>query len=252
MGRKSAGLNFETIISLKPDLVILYAQMDGPGVGRRLKAMGIQAITIIPESFDTIAQALMLMAKATGCEERANQVNREMDKIRQLLNTRLGTIPEEKKRSGYFASTLGFFSTTTANMIQHEIMTHAGVTNVSAQLSGYFQDISPEQLIRWNPDLILASRFLPQSQTRYLKNKALQRISAIQSNQVYRCPSSLAPWDFPSPLSILAALWLADKAYPEKFEDLNYQAIVENYHRLLFGMGLEEMGGRIADELEIQ
>ncbi len=251
VGRKSAGLNFETIVALEPDLVILYAQMDGPAVGRRLRTVGIPCVTILPETFDTIKASLDLMARAAGTPERAREVGDKMDQILTLLEQRLGSLKPEQKKRGYFASTLGFFNTTTANMIQHEIMTSAGVENVSKDLSGYFQNISPEQLVQWNPDLIMTSRYLPQSQVKCIANPALQRVTAIAENQLFRCPSSLAPWDFPSPLSVLAGLWLGARAYPERFQDVDINAIIESYHGNLFGKTLSEMGGQLDEELPL-
>ena len=249
VGRKAAGLNFETIVALKPDLVILYAQMDGPGTGKRLNAVGIPAITIVPETFATIQESLKLMARAAGCPERADAVAQAMDDLTDLVQNRLAALPEAQRKTAYFASSLGIFNTTTANMIQHEIMTLAGVTNVSAGLTGYFQDVSQEQLIRWNPDLILTSKYLSQGQLHYLDNKALQRIKAVAGHQIYRCPASLAPWDFPSPLTVLAGLWLAQTAYPEYFADIDFSERVDVYHELLFGKSLTEMGGTLNDKV---
>ena len=247
VGQKAAGVNFETIVSLKPDLVLLYAQMDGPIMAKRLKRLGIESMIILPETFDTIKQSLDLMARACGVGFRAKKVKTAMDGI---LDTITQTLPRDiHHQRAYFASTLGIFNTTTGNLIQDEIMTRAGLENVSASLKGYFQDISPEQLIRWNPDIIIASQHLPQSQVKFLSNRALAQISAIQTHQIFRCPSNLAPWDFPSPLSVLASLWMAQRAYPSHFKDLDMVKISDDFHHTLFGKTLTQLDGNLKDRL---
>ena len=135
-------------------------------------------------------------------------------------------------------------------MIQHEIFTIAGIDNVSGKLTGYFQDISPEQLFNWNPDIIVLSRHMKKSEANRLSNKGLARVAAISNKQVYRCPSSLAPWDFPSPLSVLASLWLAKKVYPAHFSDINLADKVNEFHRALFGQTMDQMGGRLDETIQ--
>ena len=40
VGDKSKGVNFEAVVSLKPDLVVLYAQSGGPELAGRLASLG--------------------------------------------------------------------------------------------------------------------------------------------------------------------------------------------------------------------
>jgi len=250
IGSKTMGINFETLISLEPDLVILYSQKDGLQMADRLADLNIPAIVIMPETFESIRLALALMARAAGGETALKAVEKQMKGILCLIRERLENLPAEKQKTGYFASSRGVFSTTTGNMIQHEIFTIAGIDNVSAHLTGYFQDISPEQLFKWNPDIMVLSRHMKRSEAHRLSNKGLARVTAISDKAVYRCPSSLAPWDFPSPLSVLASLWLAKKVYPDHFADIDILDKSNEFHRALFGRTMDEMGGRLDDVIQ--
>jgi len=247
VGSKSMGINFETLVFLKPDLVILYSQKDGLSLADRLTSIGIPAIVIFPETFETIKESLRLIARATGEPERTLAIEEQMNIITDLTKKRLAGLKEKDRKTGYFSSSIGIFSTTTGNMLQDEIFNQAGITNVSHHLKGYFQDISPEQLIEWNPDVMVLSQHMKRSEVKALDNKALKRINAIQNKIVYRCPSSLAPWDFPSPMSVLASLWLACKVYPERFSDIDFQRKADDFHFQLFGKTLTQMGGKIDD-----
>ena len=250
VGTKSMGINFETLVSLKPDLVILYSQKEGLSLADRLAGLNIPSIIILPETFETIKQTLRVIAEAAGDPGKSLHVEKEMDRVTDLVAQRVGSLDEKERKTGYFASALGLFSTTTAHMIQHEIFTLAGVNNVSGGLAGYFQDISPEQLVQWNPDIMVLSQYLKKGDTERLSDKALQEIRAISTKAVYRCPSSLDPWDYPSPLSVLASLWVARKAYPERFSGIEMKDKADEFYRSLFGKTMGEMNGTLNDGLD--
>ncbi|CCK79119.1 ABC transporter substrate-binding protein [Desulfobacula toluolica] len=247
VGSKTMGINFETLVSLKPDLVILYSQKDGLALADRLIALGISSIVIMPETFDSIKKSLRVIALAAGELKKSRIIERQMDKTLDLLSQRLAGVPQNLKKTGYFASSKGIFSTTTGNMLQNEIFNAAGVENVSSHLTGYFQNISPEQLVKWNPDIIVLSQHMKKSENQRIFDKALQKVTAISQKNVYRCPSSIAPWDFPSPLSVLASLWIAQKIYPERFSDLEIEKKADEFHQAVFGKTLTQMGGTLSD-----
>ncbi len=99
VGSKSAGLNFETIVSLKPDLVILYAQKDGKYLADRLEVMGIASLVILPESFGSIKKSLDIIALAMGQPEKAKKAQEAMDIILEKVEEKIRNVsPEKEKR----------------------------------------------------------------------------------------------------------------------------------------------------------
>lgn len=247
VGSKSTGINFETVTSLKPDLVILYAQKDGLDLAQRLGVMGINSIIILPESFESVKISLNIIALAAGVPERADRVVKLMEGVLLMVEQRVDTLGVQEQKTGYFASSRGLFSTATGSMLQDEIFQRAGVVNVAHDLQGYFQDISPEQLFRWNPDLMVISQHLHNPVAKRLNDPVLRRVTAVANRNVYRSPSNLAPWDFPSPLAVLGTLWLANRAYPERFSDIDFGVEVDRFHAALFGRTMTEMGGTLND-----
>ena len=138
VGSKSTGLNFETIVSLKPDLVVLYAQKDGTVLAHRLETLGIASIIILPESFENVKKSLEVIAMAAGQPERAEKIVKVMDDMLAQVADRIKTIDPAKRKTGYFASPRGLFSTAAGNMLQDDILYRAGVVNVAHELKGYF------------------------------------------------------------------------------------------------------------------
>lgn len=250
VGTKTMGLNYETILSLKPDLVILYAQKDGLELAAHLEKMNIPSIIILPENFKGIKASLRLIADAAGDMKSVARAEKAMDSVLETVEKKVASIPENSKKTAYFASTRGLYSTATGNMLQDEMFSKAGLINVSHDLRGYFQDISPEQLIKWNPDMIIISQHMKSSRISNLDTASIRDINAVKNRQIYRSPSNLAPWDFPSPISVLGVLWLAEKAYPDLFQDTDLLKEINGFHQTLFNKSLDQMGGRLNDRID--
>ena len=250
IGNRSTGLNMETVISLKPDLVILYAQKDGILTADRLVRSGIPAIVILPESLDSIKETLRIIAQAAGCPERAETVIQAIDHVMDIVHARTADIEVQQRKTVYYAGPDGFFTTAPGTMLQDEMISQAGGINAAHNLTGFFKPISPEQFVQWNPDAVFVCREIRSSAGTYLKKPELAEVAAVKSGQFFCIPSSHAPWDFPSPLSVLGVLWAGKRLYPDRFHDIDLTKEIDRFHEILFSRSFTEMGSRLEDTLD--
>lgn len=239
VGSKRHGLNFEQIIEVKPDLVILYPHNDGPKVAERLDQFGIASIIIVPESYDQIKEATKILGEALGVEARAQKVIKQYDKILNLVEN-LDNI--ENKKKVYFANS-DLFDTVGDKMLQTSMIELAGGINPAKEVKSGFIKTSLEELMNWNPDQIVVSQFYSGTLEDILESKELSSLQAVQGEKVYRFPSVVEPWDFPSPSSYLGIIWLAKKLYPARFSDLDINEVVNDYYLTLYGKSFIELGG---------
>ena len=245
VGQKTTGLNFEAILAVHPDLVILFAQKDGIVIADRLADHGVAAVVILPEKMESLYATLRLIADAAGVPQKAEQAIAACRQVVNLAGQRVGAIAADRRQRVYFAAPQGIFSTATGDLLQDEMISMAGGVNVGHGLSGYFREISPEQFIAWNPDLVVISGHGVRRGRQQLQQPQFAGVAAVASGRVFTFPSNIAPWDFPSPLSALGVLWLSQKCYPEQFADVDLDAEIERFHRDLFGKGFAEIGGRL-------
>ena len=91
------GLNFETIVSLRPDIVILYAQKDGKGIQKKLKRIGINSIIIYPETFERIKKSLKILAKISNKQKKCEEISLKIDEILNIIKKKSKNIKEKKK-----------------------------------------------------------------------------------------------------------------------------------------------------------
>ena len=210
---------------------------------------GIPALVILPETFEGLNRTLMLIAEAVGEPARAAKVMGESNRLLSFVAGKVSQIPEERRKVVYYASSKGVFSTATGSLLQDEIISRAGGVNAGHELSGYFREISPEQFIQWNPDLVAASLSARAQAARVLSRPEFKQVKAVANGEVYLFPSNLAPWDFPSPLSTLGVLWLGKRLYPDRFEDLDVNAEIDRFHQVLFKKSFTAMEGALRDRL---
>lgn len=246
VGRKSTGLNFEAMVALQPDLVIMYAQKDGIAIADRLADHGIAAIVILPESLESLYATMRLIATAAGVPQRAQISIAACQRLIDLTRQRVAEIKEKERKTVYFASTRGFFSTATGDLLQDEIITTAGAIHTGHALSGYFREISPEKFLQWNPDVVVVSGGGMPKATKMLARPQYARVSAVEAGRIHAFPSNIAPWDFPSPLSAAGVLWMASRCYPQRFADVNVAEEIDAFHKVLFGKTFKELGGRLS------
>ena len=238
VGSKNRGINIEQILEVNPDLVILFPHNIGPEVAKKLKSYGIPSVIINPESYEQIKETTEILGKAIGVEERADKVINQYDKILDIVESR--DVEEPKKV--YFANS-SLLDTVGKGMLQTSMIELAGGINPAKKAKSGFIKTSLEELIKWNPDYIVVSQYYSGSVEELLNRPELQELKAIKNGNVYRFPSKVEPWDFPSPSSYLGIVWLAERLYPEKYEDIEVEQVVKEYYNTLYDESYQDLGG---------
>ena len=241
VGSKRNGINLETTLSVNPDLVILYPHRDALETAEKLEEQGVTALIINPESLDQIRKTTELLGKVLNKEEKAEEVLTAYNKIAGLTK-KTAELPESEKKRIDFANS-EFTDSVGSEMMQTALIENAGGINPAAELKSGFLTVSSENILEWNPDLVIVSQYFNGDLEKLAQENKYQNVSAFKNNELYRVPSKLEPWDFPSPSAVIAQLWLAKKAYPAKYQDIDYPKQVNNFYQTLYGKTFTELGG---------
>lgn len=241
VGSKRNGINLETTAEVNPDLVILYPHRDAVETAEKLEQQGIAALIINPESLTQIRETTELLGKALKKEKEAEAVIDAYDRIDQLT-AKTAKMNDSEKKKIYFANS-EFSDSVGRNMMQTALIENAGGINPAADLKSGFVTVSAENILSWNPDLVIVSQYFNGDLEQLAENDKYQNVRAFKDDKLYRVPSKLEPWDFPSPSTFIAQLWLAEKAYPAQYENLDYQKEVNKFYQSLYGKSFEELGG---------
>ena len=212
----------ELILSLKPDVVLVSSYRPEYKV---LQDAGIPVVGVpsgaesIKEGFD----GLKLLGYVLDKEERAEEIIAYSDKMVSEVTKITETIPDEEKPRVY-----NFWgSHLTKASIRYDTIELAGGVLVSKDCApptfgGSVTDIEKEQIIAWNPDIILVStnigRLNPKVED-ILSDPALQTVTAVKENKVYYTLGAYYLVGVDPPRLITELIVQAKHFHPSKFEE---------------------------------
>lgn len=222
--------NMEATLALEPDLVILPVKLKDSI--EALEELGITVIAINPESMDLVQEMITIVSEATDTVERGNQliqsINTYSDKLEAVLK-------DVDAKNVYLGGNSEFLSTSGSKMYQDTLIKLANGNNVAAELEdSYWANISYEQLLAWNPDVIILASDAEYSKDDVLNDANIKDITAIRNKAVVAMPNNLEAWDSPVPSSVLGSLWMASELYPEKYSKEDFNKDVKEFYSTFY------------------
>ncbi|KXZ40685.1 iron complex transport system substrate-binding protein [Alkalithermobacter thermoalcaliphilus JW-YL-7 = DSM 7308] len=211
--------NIEKIVSLKPDIVIIWAEHEDI---KALENAGLKVYGVQINSFDQTFKMVEDLGKITGKNERAREIieytKSEIKKIEDIVKT----INEEDKQRALFIWGPTFLDIAGGDSTGNDIIVSAGGINVAKDINLEHPIANIEQLISWNPDAIIMWYSKALSEDDVINSNQLKSIEAINTNRVYMLPNFFYCdlWTVKYQYSVKAvAKWL----YPELFKDIDLE-----------------------------
>lgn len=213
--------NVEAVLAAKPDLIV-----DSGSLGPTYASLAdrIQAQTGIPYilldgSFAKSPEAYRQLGAALGRQSAADALAAEAKALADRVDRAVATLPEDRRPRVYYARGTRGLETGFAGSINTELVEAAGGRNVAQDGGGRLGNVSPEQVLAWNPDVIVT---LDPAFAAGLRTDPLWRtIRAVQTGRIYVAPLQPFPWfDAPPGVNRLIGLrWLAARLHPDLFPE---------------------------------
>ena len=167
--------SLEKIIALKPDLVI-ESFHSSDAIDKSLSSNNIEIIKIQANSIEDIFKNFQKVAKILGKEKEAEKIiaekRQKIEEIKKIDTT-------EKKGLFILAPTpMRVFGKGT---LPNDIMEMLNIKNIAAGMEGMSPTLTPEYIIKENPDIILT--FVKDPQEIVKANPQIKDISAIKNNK---------------------------------------------------------------------
>ena len=167
--------SLEKIIALKPDLVI-ESFHSSDAIDKSLSSNNIEIIKIQANSIEDIFKNFQKVAKILGKEKEAEKIIAEK---RQKIEEIKKIDTAEKKGLFILAPTpMRVFGKGT---LPNDIMEMLNIKNIAAGMEGMSPTLTPEYIIKENPDIILT--FVKDPQEIVKVNPQIKDISAIKNNK---------------------------------------------------------------------
>lgn len=235
---KNASLNMEALIAEAPDVIIDIGEAKKT-VKEDMDALQEQLnipVIFVEATLPTMADAYEMLGDITGEKEQAEKLadycRAEIGKADQNA----AAIADADRKSVYFGLGDDGLHTNAKGSIHADVIDRIGAVNaadVEAVSSGGGSEVSFEQVLLWNPDLIIVD-----SQKLYdtlTADPMWQELDAVKNGKIFKIPT--APYSFmsspPSVNRMIGIEWLGSLVYPEIYTS-DIREEVKNFYQLFY------------------
>ena len=228
--------DLEACLAAEPDLVILPKRLSD--AADSLAQFGVPALLVDPEDAQRLTAMITLIGEATGEGERAQAlcsfIDEQLEQVAQALE---GAAPV----SALMLGNSDRMTCAPGDMFQSTLLAQAGASNPAQEFTGGdFAAISYEQLLAWNPQVIIVPPEAAYTADDVLSDPELAALDAVQSGSVYQMPTAFEAWDSPGPSGVLGTVWLASVLHPDLVSHELYVNAANDLYENFYGFTPDE------------
>lgn len=243
-------VNYEAVIAANPTIAINSGKINDTMVSdcdALSESLGIPVVAVDNE-LNNSAEAFRFMGELLGVEDHAEELAQYAEQVFTDINV-LSDIPEEKKVSVYFGNGEDSLETAPRGSQHAQILDAINAVNVAdLELGdGSRVQISAEQLLAWDPDVIVvngepkADKSGNSAAEDILSNPDYASLKAVQDQKVYGTPNAPFSWvDRPAgPNRLIGMRWFSALIYPEYIKcDINEE--IHKFFDLFYHVDLSD------------
>jgi len=228
----------EALLSLKTDLVIYHPfakqieRMSAAGLPVVVAYDGSRRLHTLEDFLADWYDQILFYGQVLGgpAKETAAAYCTYADKKIRNVTKVTTRIPESNRPKVFWfcGQVNGPIGTQTRHATADWIVTAAGGTMLTHDEPSYFVSVSTEELILWNPDIVMVST-LP-TVAPILSDTRLKNVTAVKKNKVFMTPQGQFYWSHFSTESFLCILYLAKLFHPDMFPDLDLARELTAYY----------------------
>ncbi|WP_459177534.1 ABC transporter substrate-binding protein [Ewingella americana] len=245
-------VNLESVVALHPQVVFVtnYAPQE---MIDQISQTGIAVVAIslrddpkgeehkmnpaLPDEdqayTDGLKNGIRLIGEVVNRQKQAQALIDYTFSQRQLTGERLKALQADQRIRTYMANPE--LTTYGSGKYTGLMMAHAGAMNVAAATVKGYKQVSLEQVIAWNPQVIFVQDRYPEVVDQISQDPKWQVIDAVKHHRVYLMPEYAKAWGYPMPEALaIGELWMAKKLYPQKFADIDMQTQADAYYERFY------------------
>ncbi|ELB7347882.1 ABC transporter substrate-binding protein [Klebsiella michiganensis] len=245
-------VNIESLLALHPQVVFVanYApqamiqQIQGAGipvvaVSLRQDAAG-EKNKMNPTMADEdqaynegLKQGIRLIGEVVGRQAQAEALIQYTFSARRLANAPVADIPQTERVRVYMANP--DLNTYGSGKYTGLMMKHAGALNVAAASVKGARQVSLEQVLQWDPQVIFVQDRYPEVVKQIQNDPQWQSIDAVKNHRVWLMPEYAKAWGYPMPEALaIGELWMAKKLYPSRYNSVDVEAKAREYYQRFY------------------
>lgn len=242
-------INYEAVIAAGPTIAVNVGTINDKMISdcdKLSESLGVPVVAVDGD-LAASAEAYRFMGELLGEEEQAEKLASYAEKT--FADIEKMEVPEDKKVRIYYGNGEVSLETAPAGSAHGQIIDMVNAVNVAdlEMGEGSRVQISAEQLLAWDPDVIVvngepkADMSGASAAETILANPDYASLKAVQNQQVYGTPNAPFSWmDRPmGPNRIVGIRWLSGLIYPE-YLNYNVDEEVKEFFDLFYHVQLTD------------
>ena len=242
--------SYEEFIASEPDIVIESIDEGGDGdlstVDERQSKFGKIPVVAVNDTthVEKVDDSIMFIGDVIGAKDNAQKLVDFNDKYLDEVHKKSAQLSDSDKKTVYYAEGNDGLKTNPSGSVHGQLIDLVGGKNVADSLnqgnttSGV--QVSIEQVIKWNPDIIITTD--PDFYAKVYNDSNWASINAVKNHEVYLSPQSPFKW-FDRPVGanmIIGVPWTAKVIYPDDYKDINMVEATKEFYSNFYHFDLSD------------
>lgn len=223
----------EALVARRVDAIFVPAQ--DPDVISYQQA-GIPTLRMQFDDFASMKRSLLTTAQVVGtpqAQRRAQGYNRYLDAQIAAIRAKTASLPESARPRVLHIQSLHPLKIDGSQTLIDSWIRLAGGTNAAAPVTGNMKEVSPEQVIAWDPDVIILGAGAGKLEASDYA-ALLATTKAVKNHRVLQNPSGVFPWDRYGTEAALQIQWAAKQLHPQLFRQLDIVAATQAFYQRFY------------------
>ena len=242
--------NYEEFIASEPDIVIESIDEGGDGdldtVNERQNKFGKIPVIAVNDttSVEHVGDSILFMGEVIGATENAQKLVDFNKKYLNIVHQRSSELSDSDRKTVYYAVGNDGLSTYPSGSVHGQLIDLVGGRNVADSLNQGNTttgvQVSIEQVIKWNPDIIITTD--PDFYANVYNDSNWANINAVKNHEVYLSPQSPFKW-FDRPVGanmIIGVPWTAKVIYPDQYSDIDMVSVTREFYSNFYHIDLSD------------
>ncbi|GAC88070.1 ABC transporter ferrichrome transport [Gluconobacter thailandicus F149-1 = NBRC 100600] len=228
---EAGNLNGEELLRLDPDLVFVTAS------GHSADALSKVGLHVVPEGFDRFVGLLECVdGTATLLQTPLAAKRAQAYRVAFLKAVSQAATNPQGPKVLHVESLKPLRVDGDQSIIDQWILS-AGGRNAAVGVHGNKQPVSMEQILTWNPDIIIIGANAGDP-AQLASDGVWSQLAAVKAGRVYRNPSGIFPWDRYGPELLLQVDWARQIVQTGHVDEAEMITKMQDFYRQFYGIAL--------------
>lgn len=228
---KDFTINMEESGKLDLDVMIVWDYQEKEI--EQLKALGIPAVSLKYGTLEDLQNGIKVIGNLLGKEDKSEKLVAYHKEAIEYFNSKAGDFDNTVKPKVLYLRDEQL-KVAGSKAVNTRFIEMAGGENVAKEIDGQWVNVTMEQIMKWNPEIIVMSNFSNFKPEDILNNSIegqdWSNIDAVKNNKVLKAPMGIYRWDAPCAESPLMIKWLAKKLQPIAFQDIELENEIKMFY----------------------